>query len=344
MTLVEGAAKDTGVDRACHAITLSRAAFYRLRRGLPPQTAPTKPVTPRPSNLGALALALTPEQEDEILAALNSERFLDCSPRQVWATLLDESVYLCSWRTMYRLLHRHQAVKERRNVRRHPKYVRPELSATGPNQVWTWDITYLKGANRGEFYYLYVVMDLFSRLVVGWMLADGESGDLAVRLLEKTYQKHNVKPGQLTVHADRGAPMKSKSLGQLLCDLDVRASHSRPKVSNDNPFSEAGFKTLKYSPDFPARFDSQQAAEKFCRDYFRGYNQEHHHTGIALLTPAQVHYGEAPTVLAQRQTVLDAVFARTPQRFGSGHPTVQSLPPVVYINRPAQPVSSQAAL
>ena len=344
MTLVEGAAKDTGVDRACHAIALSRAVFYRLRRGLPPQADMVKPVKPRPSNLGVLALALTPKQEDEILATLNSERFLDCSPRQVWATLVDEGVYLCSWRTMYRILHRHQAVKERRSVRRHPKYVRPELSATGPNQVWTWDITYLKGLNRGEFYYLYVVMDLFSRLVVGWMLADRESGDLAVRLLEKTYQKHKVKQGQLTVHADRGAPMKSKSLGQLLCDLDIRASHSRPKVSNDNPFSEAGFKTLKYSPDFPARFDSQAAAEAFCRRYFKGYNEEHHHTGIALLTPAQVHYGEAPAVLAQRQTVLDAVFARTPQRFGSGHPMVQSLPTVVYINRPAQLVSSQAAL
>lgn len=347
MILVEEAAKNTGVNRACNAIDLSRAGFYRLRHSqLTPsrhqsQSQSQSQSMPRTSNLGALALALTPTQEEEILSALNSERFLDCSPRQVWATLMDEGVYLCSWRTMYRLLQRHQAVKERRRVRRHPKYVRPELSATGPNQVWTWDITYLKGPNRGEFFYLYVVMDLFSRLVVGWMLADRESADLAVRLLEKTYQKHKVKPGQLTIHADRGAPMKSKSLGQLLCDLDVRASHSRPKVSNDNPFSEAGFKTMKYSPDFPARFGSQEAAETFCQGYFRWYNTAHHHTGIALLTPAQVHYGEAPTVLAQRQRTLDATFARIPHRFGHGHPKVAPLPGEVYINRPALSVREE---
>jgi putative transposase len=331
--LVEEAAAQTGIGRACNAVSLSHTMFYRLRGALPPPDP-----SPVARALRGRDLSLTLAQEEEILAALNSDRFLDCAPRQVWATLMDEGIYLCSWRTMYRLLHRHQAVMERRSVRRHPKYVRPELSATGPNQVWTWDITYLKGPNRGEFYYLYVVMDLFSRLVTGWMLGDKESGDLAVRLLERSYQKHKVKPGQLTVHADRGAPMKSKSLGQLLCDLDVRASHSRPKVSNDNPYSEAGFKTLKYSADFPARFESKAAAETFCRGYFDGYNAEHHHTGIALLTPAQLHYGEAESVLARRQAILDAQFASTPGRFRRGHPTVQRPEPIVYINRPAQPV------
>jgi putative transposase len=252
--------------------------------------------------------------------------------------LLDEGTYLCSWRTMYRLLHRNQAVKERRQVRRHPKYVRPELAANGPNQVWTWDITYLKGPIRGQFFYLYVVMDLFSRLVVGWMLADCESAALAVRLLERSCVKHKVKPGQLTVHADRGAPMKSKTLGQLLSDLDVRKTHSRPKVSNDNPFSEAGFKTMKYSPDFPARFDSIEVAEAFCRGYFAWYNTEHHHTGIALLTPGQVHYGEAAAVLDRRQSALDVAFGLAPQRFRHGPPQVERPPTTVWINRPAQEV------
>ena len=268
---------------------------------------------------------------------------MDCAVRQVWATLLDEGAYLCSWRTMYRLLHQNQAVRERRRQRRHPKYSRPELSASGPNQVWTWDITYLKGPVRGQFFYLYVVIDIFSRLVVGWMLADRECAELARKLIEKTCRKHGVKPGQLTVHADRGAPMKSKTVKQLLSDLDVRTSHSRPRVSNDNPFSEAGFKTLKYSPDFPARFGSFEEAEAFCREYFVWYNQVHYHTGIALLTPAQVHYGEAEAVLARRQATLDAAFARAPERFGHRRPQVGRLPETVWINRPGQPVCEAGA-
>jgi putative transposase len=274
---------------------------------------------------------------------LNSERFLDCSPRQVWASLLDEEVYLCSWRTMYRLLARNHAVKERRKIRRHPKYVRPELAASGPNQVWTWDITYLKAQSRGQFHYLYVVLDIYSRLVVGWLLADRECAELARRLLLQSYRKQGVQPGQLTVHADRGAPMKSKSVKQLLSDLEVRPSHSRPRVSNDNPFSEAGFKTMKYSPHFPARFASFAEAEAFCRDYFVWYNQEHYHTGIALLTPAQVHYGEAEAVLAKRQATLDAAFDQAPKQFGHRHPQVTRLPETVFINRPAQPVCEASA-
>jgi putative transposase len=282
--------------------------------------------------------ALTPDQQEEVLAHLNSERFLDASVRQVWATLLDEGVYLCSWRTMYRLLHHNQQINERRKIRRHPAYVRPELEANGPNQVWSWDITYLKGAIRGQFYYLYVVMDVFSRLVVGWLLADRECEGLAQRLLETSYRKHAVQPGQLTVHADRGASMKSLSVRQLLLKLEVRPSHSRPRVSNDNPFSESAFKTMKYSCDFPARFGSMLEAEEFSRAYFVWYNQEHHHTGIALLTPAQVHYGEAEAVLAQRQTVLDAAFAAVPERFGHRRPAVARPPETVWINRPALPV------
>jgi putative transposase len=287
--------------------------------------------------------SLTPAQQEQILAQLHSERFLDCSPRQVWATLLDEDVYLCSWRTMYRLLHQHQAVRERRRQRRHPKYARPELAANGPNQVWTWDITYLKGPIRGQFYYLYVVIDLYSRLVVGWLLADRECEELARRLLEQSYRKHGVQPGQLTVHADRGAPMKSKSVKQLLADLDVAPSHSRPRVSNDNPYSESGFKTMKYSADFPVRFGSLAEAEAFCRDYFVWYNQEHYHTGIALLTPAQVHYGEAEAIQVKRQATLDAAFAAHPERFGHRRPQVARLAEVVWINRPAETVEPLAA-
>jgi putative transposase len=339
VTLVEEVAGTVGIGDACDAIALSRATFYRLRDVSDSATHPIP--TPKPHRRPGTHPSLTGDQEDEILALLNSERFLDCSPRQMWATLLDEGVYQCSWRTMYRLLHQHQAVRERRKIRRHPVYVRPELSADGPNQVWTWDITYLKGPNRGEFFYLYVVMDLFSRLITGWMLADQENGELAVRLLERSYQKHGVKPGQLTVHADRGAPMKSKSLSQLLHNLDVRVSHSRPKVSNDNPFSEAGFKTLKYSADFPARFDSIADAQAFCRGYFAWYNTEHHHSGIALLTPAQLHYGEMKEVLARRQATLDARFALTPQQFRHGHPVVTPPPAIVYINRPAQAVCAE---
>jgi transposase InsO family protein len=281
--------------------------------------------------------------EERILLELNSERFLDCSPRQVWATLLDENVYLCSWRTMYRLLKSNLAVKERRRIRRHPKYSRPELEASGPNQVWTWDITYLKAQIRGQFYYLYVVIDIYSRLVVGWLLADRECEDLARRLLEQCYRKHGVQPGQLTIHADRGAPMKSKSVKQLMSDLDVRPSYSRPRVSNDNPFSEAGFKTMKYSPDFPARFGSFLEAQAFCREYFAWYNQEHYHTGIALLTPAQVHYGEAEAVFAKRQATLDAAFDQVPHQFGHRRPKVTRLPETVWINRPAQPVCEATA-
>jgi putative transposase len=334
---VAEAAKITGVGPACDAIGISRAYFYRQQN--PPASVP--PDTP--SVRGPRDRALTPAQQERILLELNSERFLDCSPRQVWATLLDESVYLCSWRTMYRLLKNNQAVKERRQQRRHPKYVRPELAATGPNQVWTWDITYVKGPVRGQFFYLYVVIDLYSRLVVGWLLADRECGELARRLLENSYRKHKVQPGQLTIHADRGAPMKSKSVKKLMSDLDVRPSHSRPRVSNDNPYSESGFKTMKYSADFPARFNSIEEAQAFCRDYFAWYNQEHYHTGIALLTPAQVHYGEAEAVLSKRQATLEAAFLQFPERFGSRCPQITRLPETVWINRPAQPVCELSA-
>ena len=331
---MEEAAKFTGIGPACQAVDWSRARFYRRRKPRNPKSIGARPGRHH---------SLTPADQERIVAELDSPRFLDCAPRQVWATLLDEGTYLCSWRTMYRLLGDNQEVKERRSIRRHPHYTRPELAASGPNQVWTWDITYLKGPVRGQFYYLYVVIDLYSRLVVGWLIADRECEHLARRLLERSYRKHGVKPGQLTVHADRGAAMKSKSVRQLLSDLEVRTSYSRPRVSNDNPHSEAGFKTMKYSPDFPARFGSFEEAEAFCREYFVWYNEKHYHSGIALLTPAQVHYGEAETVLTRRQATLDAAFETAPERFGKRRPRVARLPETVWINRPAQAVCAVAA-
>ena len=273
-----------------------------------------------------------------MLNLLLSERFVDASPRQVYAQLLQEGVYHASYRTMYRLLHEHQAVCERRKVRRHPAYTKPELKATGPNQVWTWDITYLKTPVRGRFYYLYVVIDIYSRYVVGWMLAERECALLAHKLLQETCRKYHIVPNQLTIHADRGAPMKSQSVAQLLLSLQVTRSHSRPRVSNDNPYSEAGFKTMKYSAHFPERFGTQEDAQTFCQDYFVWYNTKHHHTALVLLTPEQVHFGEAAQVLAQRQVTLDKAYAAYPQRFKE-RPQAGKLPEVVWINAPALPVA-----
>jgi putative transposase len=277
-----------------------------------------------------------------VLAMLTSERFMDQAPREVWATLLDEGVHLCSVRTMYRLLAQTNSVRERRNVRRHCNYKKPELMAVRPNEVWSWDITKLKGPSRGEYYCLYVIIDLFSRLVVGWLLAHSETGDLAERLIKESCRKQGVEAGQLTIHADRGAPMKSKTVNDLLVDLGVVRSHSRPHVSNDNAFSEAGFKTMKYSPTFPERFASIEEAEAFLTGYFQWYNAEHHHTGIALLTPEQVHYADPSAILRQRHATLLAAYERNPGRFGGRPPHVDALPHAVWINPPAHPAVAQA--
>jgi transposase InsO family protein len=247
---------------------------------------------------------------------------------------------------MYRLLKEKQASGERRRIRRHPLYQKPELVARAPNRVWSWDITYLKTLLRGRFHYLYVIIDIYSRYVVGWLIADRECQELAKHLLSETIQKHNVAPGDLTIHADRGAPMKSQSVSDLLVKLEVGRSHSRPRVSNDNAYSEAAFRTLKYSPEFPDRFSDFAEAEAFCQRYFDWYNTEHYHTGIALLTPEQVHYGKATEILARRQATLDAAFAQNPKRFGGRRPSAGQLPEEVWINAPALAVmdmdSSQA--
>ena len=238
-----------------------------------------------------------------------NERFVDRSPAEVVATLLDEDVYLCSERTMYRVLASQVPVRERRAQRSHPEYQKPELMATGPGQVWSWDITRLLGPRKWSYFYLYVIMDIFSRYIVGWMVADRESSALAGRLIQQSCLKHGVQPQVLTLHSDRGAPMTSQCTAQLLADLGVTRSLSRPQVSDDNPFSEAQFKTLKYHPSFPGRFEDQGQAKTFCPSFFRWYNAEHHHGGISMLTPEQVHFGNADQVIAGREAVLREAWA-----------------------------------
>lgn len=268
---------------------------------------------------------------------------MDKAPAEVYAALLDEGTYLCSIRTMYRILHAAHEVRERRQQLQHPVYVKPELLATGPNQVWSWDITKLKGPGKWQYYSLYVIMDIFSRYVVGWMVAEREAAILAERLIADSLHKQHIQPGQLVIHADRGASMRSKPVALLLADLGVTKTHSRPHTSNDNPYSEAQFKTLKYRPDFPDRFGSLEDARSFCRTFFRWYNQEHYHTGIALLPPAVVHYGLAEQVIQERSQVLAAAYQEHPERFVRKPPTPIALPQAAWINRP-EPETEQKLL
>jgi putative transposase len=271
-----------------------------------------------------------------VLAVLHSERFVDRAPVQVHATLLDEGQYLCSPRTMYRMLQAQGEVRERRDRLVHPAYQRPELVATAPNQVWSWDLTKLRGPGKWQYFHLYVLLDLFSRFVVGWMLAPQESGTLARRLIAETCERQGIVPGQLTLHADRGSAPASKTVAQLLADLGVERSHSRPHVSNDNPFSESHFATVKGHPEFPDRFASFEHAHGFCRGFFPGYNTEHRHSGLAYLTPEVVHTGRAPLVLARREKVLGAAYAAHPERFVRRPPKPLALPEAVWINPPVQ--------
>jgi putative transposase len=270
-----------------------------------------------------------------VLDVLHSERFVDLAPAQIWANLLEEHRYLCSVRTFYRILAANGELRERRNQLRHPVYEKPELLATRPNQVWSWDITKLKGPAKWTYFYLYVILDIFSRYVVGWMVAHREAASLAKRLIEESCANQEIESGQLIVHADRGSSMKSKPVALLLADLGATKSHSRPHVSNDNPFSEAQFKTLKYRPEFPDRFGCIEDSRAFCRDFFRWYNNEHYHSGLNLLTPASVHYGDAAEIIRRRQRVLDVAFERHPERFVNKRPTIVGPPKEVWINPPA---------
>ena len=321
----EELAAQVGVAPACHALGASRATFYRRRRPVPGRQQP------RPTP----ARALCESERERVLDVLARPRFVDRSPAEVAATLLDEGEYLCSERTMYRVLAASRPVRERRDQREHPRYAKPELVAEAPNQTWSWDITKLLGPKKWTYFYLYVLLDIFSRYAVGWMVADRENSALAGRLIEETCRKQDVEPRVLTLHSDRGAPMTSKCTAQLLADLGVTRSLSRPRVSDDNPFSEAQFKTLKYHPGFPGRFPDIAAATDFCRSFFPWYNTEHRHAGIAMLTPDDVHHDRAPTVLARRERTLEAAWANHPERFVRGVPKPSPLPEQVWINPPA---------
>ena len=311
---------------ACEALSVSRASFYRWRR---PTVKP--PVTPRKS-----PRALSATEGQAVLAALHSERFADQAPPQVYAKLLDEGAYLCSSRTMYRLLGQAGEIKERRDQLRHPTYKKPELLATGPNQLWSWDITKLRGPEKWNYFYLYVLLDVFSRYTVGWMIAPREGGDLARTMIEQAVQQQEVPRAQLTIHADNGSPMTSKLVAFKMADLGVTKSHSRPHVSNDNPYSESHFKTLKYRPEFPDRFGCIEDARQFCQTFFAWYNNEHQHSGIAWLTPRQVHYGQAANMIEVRQQTLDVAFAKFPERFVRKAPRPTALPRAVWINPPTE--------
>jgi putative transposase len=329
-TAVNELASVVGTRAACAALAISRATHYRRDREPmlgPPAPRPTPP------------RALSDIEQATVLDFLNSERFIDASPAQTYATLLDEGLYFASERTMYRILAAADEVRERRNQRCHPIYARPELLAVGPNQLWSWDITKLRGPAKWTYYQLYVILDVFSRYVTGWMVATRESAALAERLIADSIAKQGIVANSLTVHADRGTSMKSKPVALMLADLGVVKSHSRPHVSNDNPFSEAAFKTLKYRPDFPDRFGSIEDARAFCQGFFAWYNNQHRHSGIALFTPADVHYGRSAEMLAARAGVLAGAYAAHPERFVKGLPTPAQVPATVWINPPSKEVA-----
>jgi putative transposase len=321
----EALAQEVPMTRACEALGYPRSSFYRARR-----PNPTNKKRERPSP----ARALSESERAEVQDLLNSQRFQDSSPHQVYATLLDEGAYYCSISTMYRILHQHNEVRERRNQRQHPSYTKPELLGTEPNELWSWDITKLRGPVTWQLFYLYVVLDVFSRYVVGWMIAERESGDLAKQLLVESYRKQGVDQEQLTLHADRGSPMICKTIAQLLIDLGVSKSHARPHTPNDNPFSEAQFKTMKYRPDYPARFSSIEEARQWARAFFHWYNNEHHHSSLGLMTPAAIHYGQAATLTSQRQATLKTAYETHPERFVNGLPKPPKVPTEVWINPP----------
>lgn len=314
-----------GKQAACAALGIPRSSLHRAAQPRP-EPVPRK-ISPR---------ALSPSEKQAIRAELNSARFQDCAPREVYATLMDEELYLCSWRTMYRVLEESQEVRERRNLLRHPSYTKPELLATAPKQLWSWDITKLLGPSKWTYFYLYVILDVFSRYVVGSrsVIAERESAALAEELIAHTCVRQGIQRGQLTIHADRGSAMTSKPVAFLLADLGVTKTHSRPHVSNDNPYSEAQFKTMKYHPDYPTRFGCLQDARAWAAEFFDWYNREHHHTGLALLTPADVHFNRAHVVLQKRQALLQTAYEKTPERFVKGVSSPSQLPDAVWINPP----------
>jgi putative transposase len=329
----EELASVTGVEPACRALGVPRSSLYRSRR--PPPQHKSRPQRPHHR-------ALSPLEKQRVLAHLHEERFVDQSPASIYATLLEESTYLCSIRTMYRVLEEQKEVRERRAQRRHPRREPPRLVATAPNQVWTWDITKLAGPRKWTTFPLYVILDMFSRYVVAWMVAERETAKLAKRLVREACQKEGTVKEQLTLHQDRGAPMTAKTFSQLLVDLDVLASYSRPRVSDDNPYSESHFKTVKYAAAYPGRFDSVEHARAYFGPFFRRYNAEHRHSGLGLLTPEAVHAGRADALQEQRREVLAQAHALHPERFVHGAPTPPAIPTEVWINQPERSIETEA--
>lgn len=319
---------------ACRILGISRATLHRrespasAERGMP-----AGPHAPHPA-------ALTAGEREQVLDVLDSDRFADKSPAQAWAVLLDEGRYYCSIRTMYRILASRDEVRERRAQASHPPRVRPELVADGPDRVWTWDITKLKSQWRGLYFDLYVMLDIFSRKVIRWEVHATETGDLAKTFIENAITSNGgARPDY--IHADNGTSMTSKPVSQLLSDLNITDSHSRPHVSNDNPYSESAFKTLKYCPVFPGNFTSLEEARVFCSLFFSYYNGEHRHSGIGLNTPQSVHDGTWREIRERRQQVLDAAYAVRPDRFRGRRPVAPELPARVWINQPRPTIQSQ---
>jgi putative transposase len=327
--IVTQLAQKTNTKQACDQLAYPRSSYYRQQQAKPSVTEPRLVPAPSPR-------ALPPAEQDKVRNLLNSERFVDSSPRQLYGTLLDEGHYLCSVSTMYRILKANEEVRERRNQKRHPAYQKPELLAMGPNQVWSWDITKLRGPVPHVYYYMYCILDIFSRYVVGYMIASREVATLARQLVADSCAKQDIEPEQLILHADRGSSMTSKTLALLLADLGVGKSHSRPYTSDDNPFSEAQFKTMKYRPDYPDRFGSSQEARNWAQAFIDWYNNEHRHTSLGLMTPATVHYGLAAELTVQRQVTLQAAYEKNPERFVKGLPTPPRLPTAVWINPPLE--------
>jgi putative transposase len=331
-TAITELAPQVGVRAACDAVGVAQAGWYRRHRQSP---APVRPA-PVPHRDRVQPRALTEAEQRAILTELHSDRFADLSPTEVWAILLDEGRYLGSVSTFYRLLRQASGTRERRKQATHPATVKPELVATGQNEVWSWDITKLRGPAKWSWYYLYVILDIYSRYVVGWMVASRESGPLAEVLIRQTLAKQGIRRDQLTIHADRGSSMTSKPVAFLLADLGVTQSHSRPHVSDDNPYSEAQFKTLKYRPDFPERFGSIEAARLHCQQFFAWYNDEHRHTGLGLHTATDIHYGLAEAVRDKRAGVLAGAYAAHPERFVRKPPAPPKLPGTAWINPPEE--------
>lgn len=316
------------IQELCEGFQIGEATYYRWKNKK--KKPVEKPEKPRHWK------RLSEDEESEVMELMTSERFIDMAPAAIYATLLDDGEYLCSERTMYRYLERNAAVKERRNQRVHPEYKKPELLATRPKQLWSWDITKLKTGRKCEYLHLYVIIDVYSRFVVGWMVAEKECSILAEQFIAETCFKEEIERDQLTIHADRGAAMKSKTVYQLMCDLGITKTHSRPHVSNDNPYSESQFKTMKYHSTFPRKFGCLEDAKSFLRGWFEWYNFKHKHSGIEMMSPHDVHSGKYKAILEKRQMVLNQAFLKMPHRFNKKKPKVQNLSEAVWINKPPE--------